>query len=84
LAPSAHWEEVEQLEPTGREPAAAVTVGIGAPLVAAEVDAAAVDELDALKPLQRPWLHVLKAHWESFLQLAWKLPQTGMSIELTA
>jgi hypothetical protein len=45
-------------------------------------DAAAED--DALKPLQKPWLQVLNAHCESSLQVAWKLPQAGMSIEFVA
>lgn len=41
-------------------------------------------EDEARKPLQRPPLQVLKAHCWLLVQEAWKLPQTGRSIELTA
>jgi hypothetical protein len=45
-----------------------------------------VDEEEELGrgPLQKPWLQVLNAHWESEVQPAWKLPQTGIRKELTA
>ena len=54
---------------------------------AATTDAEADEaEEEAMKPLQRPCsrLHVLKAHCWSFVHEAWKLPQTGWSMELTA
>jgi hypothetical protein len=71
----------EQVEPTGREAAAAVEVEVA---VLADVGAALEAVVVALKPLQKPWLQVLKAHWESSLQVAWKFPQAGMRPELTA
>jgi hypothetical protein len=72
-----HCSLVEHVAPKARDPAAAVTVGIGAPLLV-EVAEAAVEAVDdALKPLQKPWLQVLNAHCESSLQTAWKLPQAG-------
>lgn len=41
-------------------------------------------EEEAMKPLQKPPLQVLKAHCWSLVQEAWKLPHTGCSMELTA
>jgi hypothetical protein len=73
-APLLHSSDEEQLAPRGRLPAAAVEV--------ADVALEAAVVVVALKPLQKPWLHVLKAHCESSLQTAWKLPQARMRPEL--
>jgi hypothetical protein len=80
--------------PRGKDPAGATMVdegaGIGPGAVGVVVIVADAEddeaEEEAMKPLQRPCsrLHVLKAHCWSFLHEAWKLPQTGWSMELTA
>jgi hypothetical protein len=41
-------------------------------------------EPDETIPLQNPFTHVLKAHCESLVHVAWKLPQRAMSMEFTA
>lgn len=50
-------------------------------LVMAGVDDAAEE---GRRPLQKPWLQVLKAHCWLLVHEAWKLPQRGCSIEFTA
>lgn len=76
--------------PTGREPAAAVTVEDGRgwkpPVGLGVMVAEEAEEDEARKPLQRPCcrLQVLKAHCWSLVQAAWKLPQRGCSIEFVA
>lgn len=41
-------------------------------------------EEEGMKPLQKPWTHVLKAHCWSLVHVDWKLPQTVCCIEFTA
>jgi len=90
-APSAHWLGFTKglhWAPRGSDPGAAVTVDEGAglnPPVGVLVivgEAEGVDE--DRKPLQRPWLQVLKAHCWLLVQAAWKFPQRGCNIEFVA
>lgn len=92
--PATHWlwaAKASHSAPRGRVPGAAVTVDEGRGWKPPALDDADVmvgvdDEAEdeARKPLQKPPLQVLKAHCWLLVQEAWKLPQTGWSMELTA
>lgn len=78
---------MEHVEPTGTVPGAAVDE-LELPVDVA-VDEGKLpyddDVSDGFRsPLQNPSLHRLKAHCKSEVQVAWKLPQAGISIELVA
>lgn len=93
-APPEHWLGFTKglhWAPSGREPAAAVTVEEGAgcqPAVGVLVMVAegTAEEEDAMKPLHRPCsrLQVLNAHCWSLVHPAWKLPQRVCSMEFVA
>jgi hypothetical protein len=57
---------------------------VGVEVDEVEVNVEVKDEFDETIPLQNPFTHVLKAHCESLVHVAWEFPHLGMSIELTA
>ena len=60
-------------------------MGVGlAEETAEEVGVGEGADEDALRPAQKPFWQVLKAHCWSEVHEAWKLPQTVWSMELTA